>query len=384
MKGMRRVVLVFALFLSFHSVLEAKVTCTGDACAILPTNILTQINNVDQVLQVQYTDKVLQSMTEAAIITNINSSLMGPGIVNRFQVGTGLTLAGQKKADIDILYGDLNFRKLPNVGAAISPNFVVAVNLGWLLGDGPSDTEPDLKSFMHRFNLYLHGFSFNFGDGDVQRIVEQQLSNTKLAGDITNGGFTLRYHLVENYSDGYGFFEFAGVSLGLGLHYQKQAINLTYSDSSTQAITLGPAKGTWGGESTFNYNSTITSVPLDLRTGVRMFYFLTFFAGAGTSLNFGTTDLVIQRSGPLTISLDSGAISTSIPANLQALIPSSLLNQSRTGTLGLDVSGKALAPNSLGFLVAGFEFNALITKITLEAMVSQQVQSVMAGFKIAF
>lgn len=375
-------VLVFVFLPRVH--LWAGVTCTGEACTILPNSVQAQIRQLDQTIQFQYTDKVLESMTEAAVITNLNSSLMGPGIVNRFQVGGGVGISAQQKSNIDVVSGDINLRNLPNVGAAIAPNLVAAINLGWFLGGGPSDTEPELKTFLHRFNLYLHGFSFNYGSSNVQGLVERANSNLTLGGDITSGGFTLRYNLVENYSDGFGIFEFAGVSLGLGLHYQRQTLNLNYNDNKTQTVRLGPATGSWGGATEFDYSSNLTSVPLDLRTGVRMFYFLTFFAGGGTSLNFGKSEISITRSGPLNVALDSNAIATSLPSSVAALIPSGAIGQSKTGTLVLDVNGKAQAPNSLGFLVAGFEANVLLTKVTLEAMVSQQIQSVMVGFKITF
>ncbi|PJZ84075.1 Lsa36 family surface (lipo)protein [Leptospira harrisiae] len=364
--------------------IQAKVTCTGDACTILPATIQSQINSLDTALQLQYTDKVLSSMSEAAVISNINSSLMGPGIVNRFQVGAGLTVAGQQKEDINVAYQSLSFQKLPNVGASLAPNFVVAVNLGWLMGGGPSDTEPELKTFLHRFNLYLHGFKFNFAQGDVQKAVEAQSKNVQLGGDITTGGFTLRFHIIENYSDGIGLFEFSGISMGLGLHYQKQEIDVTYNDKKTQTITLGPAIGTWGGSTTFNYSSTVTSVPIDIRTGFRMFYFFTIFAGAGASMNFGSSSLNLSRSGPLTLALDSSAISASLSPEIAALIPASALGQTKTGTLTMDLSGKAQAPNTTNFLIAGIEINALIAKLTMEAIVAQNVQSVMVGAKFSF
>ncbi|EKJ87213.1 Lsa36 family surface (lipo)protein [Leptospira meyeri] len=363
---------------------QAKVTCTGDACTILPASIQSQINSLDTALQLQYTDKVLATMSEAAVISNINSSLMGPGIVNRFQVGAGMTVAGQQKEDINVVYQNLSFQKLPNVGASLAPNFVVAVNLGWLMGGGPSDTEPELKTFLHRFNLYLHGFKFNFAQGDVQKAVEAQNKNVELGGDITTGGFTLRFHIIENYSDGIGLFEFSGISMGLGLHYQRQEIDVTYNDKKTQSLTLGPAIGTWGGSTTFNYSSTVTSVPLDIRTGFRMFYFFTIFAGAGASMNFGSSSLNLSRSGPLTLALDSAAISASLSPEIAALIPASALGQTKTGTLTMDLSGKAQAPNTTNFLIAGIEINALITKLTVEAIVAQNVQSVMVGAKFSF
>ncbi|MBL0953336.1 MAG: hypothetical protein IBJ01_01050 [Leptospira sp.] len=364
--------------------MDAGVTCSGDACTILPASIQSQINNLDQALKLQYTDKVLATMSEAAVVSNINSSMMGPGLVNRFQVGLGVSLAGQQKEDINVAYQNLSFQKLPNVGASLAPNFVVAVNLGWLMGGGPSDTEPELKTFLHRFNLYLHGFKFNFAQGDVQKAIEAQNKNVDLGGDITSGGFTLRYHLIENYSDGIGLFEFSGISMGLGLHYQRQVIDVTYNDNKTQSLTLGPAVGTWGGSTTFNYSSTVTSVPIDIRTGFRLFYFFTLFAGGGTSMNFGSSTLNLSRSGPLVLALDSNAITASLSPEIAALIPTSALGQTKTGTLTMNISGKAQTPNTTNFLIAGVEINALITKLTVEAVVAQNVQSVMVGAKFTF
>ncbi|GBF49706.1 hypothetical protein LPTSP4_12220 [Leptospira ryugenii] len=376
----------FVSILSFihPSLLQAEVTCTGAACTVLPASIRTQLNSVDQAFQTQYTDKVLESMAESAILTNINSSLMGPGLVNRFQIGAGMGLAGQRKEDITVQYQSLTFDKLPNVGASISPNLMFAVNLGWLTGGGPSDTEADLKTFLHRFNLYVHGFQFNFSNGDVQKAIEAQNKNLDLGGDITNAGFMLRFHLYESYSDGWGLFEFSGISIGMGMHYQRQRINLSYDDNKVQAITLGPAIGTWGGATKFDYNSTLTSVPLDVRTGFRMFYILNFFVGGGTSLNFGSTNLSLQREGPLVLAIDSSSLTSSLSAELAALVPSSQLSQTRTGTLALDLSGSATAPNTTNYVLAGLELNVFLTKLTVEAMASQRVQSVMVGAKVAF
>lgn len=370
------------LVLPFHG-LSSQVTCTGAACAILPANILLQLNQVDQAIQTQYTDKVLTTMTEAAVLANINSAMMGPGIVNRFQIGGGVSLAGQKKEDIDVIYQDLAFNKLPNVGASVTPNINVAFNLGWLMGYGPSDTIPEYANFLHRFNLYIHGFQYNFAQSDIQEIINKQDKKIELNGDISNYGFILRFHIFQNYSDGIGVFEFSGISIGMGIHYQKQNINLAYNDTTAQSIILGPAAGTWGGSPTLDYKSTVTSVPLDIRTGFRMFYFLTIFAGAGTSMNFGTSSLEFRKQGPLSIGIQGALLSSNLPPELQQAL-GSINGPQQTGELTVQLKGKGNAPNQLNYVLGGVEVNILFLKILVEAMVSKNIQSANVGVKIAF
>lgn len=368
----------------FISSISAQVTCTGAACSVLPSNIQLQLNSASQAIETQYTDKLLESMTEAAVLSNINSAMMGPGLVNRFQLGLGISAAGQKKDDINVVYQDLTFNKLPNVGANVTPNLNLAFNLGWLLGHGPSDTTPENSHFLHRFNVYLHGFQYNFANNDVQNLIKKQQDGLQLSGGISNYGGMIRFHLFPSYGDDYGIFEFSGISLGMGLHYQKQDISIIYSDKTAQSITLGPAIGTWSGDTSFQYKSTVTSIPLDVRTGFRIFYFTTLFAGVGTSLNFGSSTLDFSRSGPLSLTLEQSLISSQVPAALQALIPASSIGTAQTGTLSVTLNGKGNAPNSLGYVVGGLEFNLLFLKILVEGMVSSNIQSVNAGVKLAF
>lgn len=348
--------------------LHSQVICSGSACDILPSSIRTQLTASSSALETQYVDKVLESMVESAVLTNINSAMMGPGLVNRFQVGASISAAGQKKEDITVVYRDLNFNNLPNVGATITPNINLAFNLGWILGHGPSDSPEENAHYLHRFNVYLHGFQYNFSNGDVQDLIKRQQDNLQLGGGISNYGAMIRFHVFPSYGDEYGVFEFSGISLGLGLHYLKQDLNIIYSDSTRQTLALGStATGTWSGDTNFRFKSTVTSVPMDVRTGFRFFYFMTLFAGVGTSLNFGSSSLDFSRSGPLALTVTNGT---------------NTLSQS--GTLSLALNGKANPPNSMGYVVGGLEFNLLFLKVLVEGMASKNIQSANVGVKIAF
>jgi len=370
-------------WISLGSRLNAQITCSGDACQLLPNSVQLQFLQANQAFQAQYTDKVLDSLTETAILTNLNSSMVGSGVVNRFQIGGGLTLSGQKKEDIDVVINGIVFRKLPNVGATLAPNLNLAFNLGWLVGDGPSDTVPEYYSLLHRFNVYVHGFQYNYASQDIQEVIRRQDEKINLNGNVTNYGFMIRYHLVPSYSDGIGIFEFSGISLGTGVHYLRQNLSLLYNDPNTRPITLGPAVGFWGGAPTLSYRSNVTSLPLDVRIGFRMFYLLTFFAGAGTSMNFGSSNLVFQKEGPLTLSLSEAIALNTVPPELQALA-ASIGGTEKTGILSVTLQGRGRAPSSLNYLLGGVEVNLAMVKLLIEGMVSRDIQSIQAGVKVIF
>lgn len=362
-----------AVFLSIgisSQSLYSQVLCSGSACDLLPTSIKRELSSSSSALENQYVDKVLESMTEAAVLSNINSAMMGPGIVNRFQVGAGISVAGQKKEDVSVVYQNLTFNNLPNVGATVTPNINIAFNLGWILGYGPSDTPQENANYLHRFNVYLHGFQYNFANNDVQDLIKRQQDNLKLGGGISNYGAMIRFHVFPSYGDEYGVFEFSGISIGLGLHYQKQEIDIVYSDTKSQTIALGStAVGSWSGNTNFRFKSTVTSIPMDVRTGFRFFYFMTLFAGAGTSLNFGSSSLDFSREGPIAIT---------------ATNPITQASLTQSGNLSVALKGKASPPNSMGYVVGGMEFNFLFLKVLVEAMASKNIQSANIGVKIAF
>lgn len=313
--------------------------------------------------------------------------MVGPGNVNRWQVGVSGSLAGGQKDNITVVFGDQRFSNLPNIGASIVPNVNVAFNLGWIMGGGPSDNYPEYRTILHKFTVYLHGFSFNFANQETQNLVQQRIKNLQLGGETTSGGFMVRYQLFDNLSSGrWGAFEFSGVNIGMGVHYLRQTLNLNYADPTPLAITLGQGiSGTWRGTSNFNYSSSVTSIPLDIRTGVRFFYLFTVFAGVGTSVNIGNSSLAFTRSGPIDINQSTGS-SASVPASALGISVSGLTGGgvNTSGLLGLNVRGTARPQSSLGYVVGGLELNVLMIKVLAEAYVSGDIQSVQLGAKVAF
>ena len=127
-------------FLFYNSELFSEsssyVNCTGTACNSLPTSLKSQINELPSQLNSQYLSKIINNMNEASAAVNSVSSLQGVGSVNTFQIGAGMTVSGSQQDPITVKYRDVQFKNLPNIGVGVSPNVMIGVNLGWLLGQG--------------------------------------------------------------------------------------------------------------------------------------------------------------------------------------------------------------------------------------------------------
>ncbi|RHX86480.1 Lsa36 family surface (lipo)protein [Leptospira stimsonii] len=356
--------------------LFSQVTCTGQACTIIPSNITSQFNGLENEVRTKYLNEVVKSMADSALLTNINSSMMGPGTINRFQVGAGVSAAGTKNDDIQIQYAGINLPNLPNGGASISPSFMAGVNLGWLTANGPSDQDEEKRNFLHRINIYVHGFQGNLGQGDLRSATSSASNDYKFAGNFNSFGATVRFQLLKERYTRLDLFGFTGLSLGLGFHSKTEELSMGYSPTSIPKVSFGPATGRWDADFTMDYRAKTQSLPIDIRTGVRLFYILTIFAGAGMSQNTGSSNLNLLVSGPVTLTLDAAA----------AGLPLEFLkgySASSTGNLSIRTHGDAKVKDSVNYLLGGVELNLAVFKLLVEGVVSEKFYSANVGVKFA-
>lgn len=197
-------ILVFSFvgFLTPTNSLIAQIECSGAACAIIPSNISSQFNGLEYEIRTKYLNEVVDSMEDAALLTTINSSMMGNGSINRFQLGAGLSAAGVKNDDIQIQYGGITLPNLPNGGASLAPTLMAGVNLGWLTGSGPADQKDkdekdgEGRSFLHRINIFAHGFQGKLDQGDLKELNDQS-DQYKFSGNYNSFGATVRFQLIR-------------------------------------------------------------------------------------------------------------------------------------------------------------------------------------------
>ncbi|MGJ4746530.1 Lsa36 family surface (lipo)protein [Leptospira sp. SA-E8] len=382
-------ILASSLYFIPVSSAEAQVTCLPPAsgnnvCNLIPASTVAQFNGLEETIRKEYLNELTKSMADASVLANINSSMMGPGTINRFQIGGGLGVAGVKKDDINIQYGDIAIPKFPNVGASINPGVMAGVNLGWLLGQGAShkpddDEKNSSRSFLHRINIYAHGFQGNISNGDIKSLSDSTSKDLSMAGNVNSFGVTVRFQIMKERYTRLDFFGFTGLSLGVGFHRKWEEITMNYHPSGNDAVKVefGPATGKWDADVNFAYQSKVQSVPIDIRTGVRLFYFLTVFAGAGISNNTGYTKLNLGVSGPLYLALDPNA-SGLPPQVIQQM------NGNAGGTLSLRTSGAADVRTQMNYFVGGLELNILMFKVLVEGMATDdKIYSANLGIKFA-
>ncbi|EPG51664.1 hypothetical protein LEP1GSC049_2110 [Leptospira kirschneri serovar Cynopteri str. 3522 CT] len=125
-----------------------------------------------------------------------------------------------------------------------------------------------------------------------------------------------------------------------------------------------------------DYRSRSQSLPIDIRTGVRLFYFLTIFVGAGMSQNSGNSNIHLSVTGPMVLTLEAAA----------AGLPIDFLkgqSASSAGNLAIRSHGDAKAKDSVNYLLGGVEINLLTFKILVEGLVSDKIYSANVGVKFA-
>lgn len=359
-----------------HSESSSSINCTGATCSLLPDSYKTQLNELPAQFQTQYLDKVLDNMNEASSASNTVSGLMGMGTVNTIQFGGGILASGSQRDPINFQYRDFNFKNLPNIGFGVSPSLMVGFNLGWLFGQGPRDAdEVENRSFLHRINIYLNGFSYKTNTAESKNGIPDSFNYT---GDLalTQMGIGIRYDLVQP-GDGI-FLRFLGVNTGIAVRRQNFAFDLSDTNTSNNRFTFGQFTGAWKAQSNFEYSSKAYSVPVDFRTGFQILRMISIFGGLGLSRSTGESSLKLDRSGPLRFTTDpalatafttSGATSTQVDPE---------------GYLELKLSNTVKKNFSQSYAVLGLEFDLWKLKILTEAYLMENVQSVSAGVKLDF
>lgn len=406
---LKRFVFVILFFIFFNTqTISAKVACSGIACDTIPQKYTSQFTNLDVALQTQYMQPVLKSMIEASVISNNSAGMIGAGYANRFQIGVGMGGGYVKKDDITISYADTNIPKLPNVGIATTPTIMGAVNIGWLLGKGGSlqpgkdlgkthpddddddEEDEDNKSYLHRFNLYFHGMKGNYKTTDVKAAYNNK---PELSGGIKSESFgvMLRYQVVEPKIAAASLLGFSGISVGVGYNVQNFVMDLNHQPRSNATINFGELKGSWVARTEFDFATNVRSIPVELRTGIKLLYFFDFFFGVGYSKNSGVANLHLSRGGPIKLSQDPFYVynTTLLTSDYYKYYSNNSLNPGNgplnpEGTLSMDFRQRTKIHTNTSYIIVGTEINFAFLKILSEAMILEKAYGANVGLKVAF
>ena len=130
---------------------------------------------------------------------------------------------------------------------------------------------------------------------------------------------------------------------------------------------------------------------MELRTGIKLFYFFDFFVGVGYSKNYGMADLHLSRGGPVKLSVDPYYVfnSSILTSDYYKYYTNNSLNPSKgplnpEGTLSMDFRQKTKIHNNTNYIIVGTEFNFAFLKILAEATILEKAYGANVGLKVAF
>ena len=363
MKRLIPIVLLVAAILPAR--LQAQFFCDGVACAALPLS-QAQLDRIYQDIQYQYFDQVFEDMAEAAALASLSGAPMGDINLDRFTFGLSAAVSYRSLESVDVRVPEVGIvENLPSTGVAAQPRVYFGMNLGEVMGSGNLVARTPPWYSLSRFDLYLSYVTFDLD----QPSGTARSTSEDWTVDARSKGIELRYHLADSRELGSPMMRFLGVSLGLGMNRFEQDIRYSKQDTGTR-ITLASGESVrWDASDTIEYKSVIDSYPLDIRTGIQFFHFLSLTVGAGAAWSKGYADFTASRAGPAYLESDLAAV-------LGFTIPASSLN--------LTVNGSGAPPARFAYGMLGVEFNFYFWKLYAEARGNENVYSANIGLRAVF
>lgn len=400
---------IFAVLLLFllTSNIYSQTACTGAVCDVLPGSLKQQLNEFPEQLRNQYLDKTMDSMNEAGTAANMGNSMIGLGIVNRFQLGVGISSAYRTKETLTVAYRDIGILKLPSAGVSLSPTLTAGFNLGWLLRKGPFEKtvrkkdpaeeetedddddeneenekkEPSAENILNRFHVFLHGMNMKYGVKDFKGYVPEGIGLTG-SFSLTQYGASVRYQAMMP-KQGTKLFRFMGITAGLGANIQRFSVGINETSNANSTFIIGPFAGSWVANSEFNYDVNIKSFPADVRTGAKFFQFLTLFGGVGINANSADSYLRFHRGGVLRLSADPSqtAAASLLYPSLAATLKE-ILN--KEGYLDVNIINYRKDKSTMGFAVFGISADVWKVQLFAEATILEKTKGLVFGVKTVF
>ncbi|PJZ54000.1 Lsa36 family surface (lipo)protein [Leptospira adleri] len=272
------------VFLLICDPLFSEAACVGTECASLPPEVVLGSNLIDPALDAVYTKEFLLSMGEAAVLQNINSSMLGGKILTKKRIGIGYSIARSNLSPRNYLFENSELRELPKQGIAASPS----VNLGFNLGNLFESPSPELS----KWNVHFHYFPYELSEQNVPFL---KLRKTDLHGKVANTGLSVRYfpfYSPSNSTEGNGK---DGLSFGFGVFQSLQTISLHSYDRRPTNVRLSGQARKWIGINDLTYNSNIYSTTFDFRYAKTIGLF-SFYGGLGGMFNQGNVEIQVERN----------------------------------------------------------------------------------------
>lgn len=188
---------------------------------------------------------------------------------------------------------------VPPIGVAIQGSGMIGLSLSKfpLPQVGPID--------LKKFTLFVNYLSY---------------SNDSLLSGLTlktnTFGIHAQYKLIDGKNiGGIGVLNWGGVAVTSGFNTSNNTIS--YKGNQAIGINSGGQSYNWvsASSSTLSIESNSFSIPIEVSTNVRLLYVLSIFVGTGFDLNFGSSKMTANITGPITDTLGSTVGNATLAAN---------------------------------------------------------------------
>lgn len=157
----------------------------------------------------------------------------------------------------------------------------------------------------NKMDLFVSFMSYN---------ADQDMGDDSTAeGDLSSFAVMARYQVIEgkDFFPGY-MLEWGGVHLHTGFRRSSMNLNLTTSFEDTQVDVSGESANLGDSQVEFDLDSTVTTIPIEVSTYMRMAYVFTLYGGLGFDIVSGSTDINLDAGGTVS---GSNSYSADIAAN---------------------------------------------------------------------
>lgn len=252
--------------------MNEKATSAGLDESQMETQLNSAIQDVLKLGDQNRHDQFVTSMAEAAAISAKGMGVDYASNIEKFVFG-GAISSGVHEAGFAFKRGEA---PLPVGGFAAQLSLMAGVNLGM---GGKKHTALD------RFRLYANG------------LVLKLPSNRSFGGQMANGGAHLQVKLIEGNRKA-KLVEWGGLDLTSGFEVTGFGFDLRKTLPVDAPMGGGGGSMTWQGDGTYDINSTVMSVPVELSSNLRVAV-ATAYLGAAYDYNItsGTSNAVMD--GPL-------------------------------------------------------------------------------------
>ena len=240
-------------------------------------------------------------------------------------------------------------------GFGLGGALTVGINLDLLPVDKIGFIEFD------KMDLFVSFMSYNVnndvGDGGTAE------------GDLSSFSVMARYQIMEGADIVPGYMvEWGGLHIHTGIQRNSMGINLSQDLADETVDAGGGTTGTFSdGNVTFDMESSVTSIPLELSTYLRLAYVFTLYGGVGFDYNLSSdTDVDLDASGNFSGNDGAGTTYTAtISANEKG-------------------SGEGAATNFRNFV--GIQFNVPFARLYLQMNqgMGSDLMGVNAGLKVTY